>query len=222
MESHEGLISKAPREIPDNEVSKKLDCGLLDVISRGFDFKSPSWDSWHWRLQKVGLWTFRWNLTRVCFQKPLVRFLTVASPKSWIVDFYKEAHEFYNSLPLVRFFSQDTLLRCAPSGISRVLRISGPSWDSWHHGVICNSKRKLTSFKSQSSNDPLGWGLFLGSSRDDIFHFYSHGRSLFWACISQGFTESHEGSLNLTRVHWISRGFEHLTSRNHLVRCQKN
>ena len=37
MEAHEGLISKAPREIPDNGVSKKLDCGLLDVISRGDD-----------------------------------------------------------------------------------------------------------------------------------------------------------------------------------------
>ena len=122
----------------------------------------------------------------------------------------------------MRFFSQDTLLRSAPLGISRVLRISGPSWDSWHHGVIFNSRRKLTSFKSQSSNDPLGWGLFLGSSRDDIFHFYSPGRSLFWACISRGFTESHEGSLNLTRVHWISRGFEHLTSRNHLVRLPQN
>ena len=63
-------------------VSKILDCGFLDVISRGFDFKSPSWDSWQWRLQKVGLWTFRnchWP----------VNDSLGASPKNWIVDSYK-------------------------------------------------------------------------------------------------------------------------------------
>ena len=36
-------------------------------------------------------------------------------------------------------------------------------------------------------------------------------RIVHW--IWRGFTESDEGSLNLTRVHWISRGFEHLKSR---------
>ena len=60
---------------------------LKKRISRGLDFKSPSWDSWQWGLQKVGLWTFRRNLTRGWFQKPLLRFLTVASPNSWIVLF---------------------------------------------------------------------------------------------------------------------------------------
>ena len=76
---------------------------------------------------------------------------------------------FKNKLALVRFFSQDTLLRCAPLGNSRVVR--------------------------------LGQGLFFRKLTRFYFSLYFHLRDFYSG------HASHEGLLNLTRVHWISRGY---------------
>ena len=94
----------------------------------------------------------------------------------------------------------DTLVRCAPLGSSRGLKMNWSSSDSWEPAVRCIFTGKLRRVRNKLalvrffSQDTLLWCAPLGISR-----VLRLGRGLF--------TESDEGSLNLTRVHWISRGF---------------